>query len=398
MKLPPRAELHKKQSLKDRIQIYLKRNETSQGQALVFLVLVFCLTIGGFFYRAFSNQANPESQFHVQANAETPSISFVGDISLSRYIAEIGERDGYEAFFTYVKPHFDGRDLVFANLESAVTYDNRTYVKPASNMNNASYFDSSIDSVKAMQEAGIGLVSMANNHTGDMGKQGMVDGMEILRDVGMDYIGMGHDQAEASQAYQFVANDLTTSIFAVSDVIKPGQAASNDEPGVLTTNSQAFLNLANSYDQESDLVIAYIHAGIEYIRQPDANHQELAESLIDAGADIVISSHTHSLLPVEKYQNGIIFYGLGNFIFDQGMQSSTDSVILDMDINSPDQVRFTLRPMKIEAGIPKPNPNGLITQRIQRRLTERLDDQDFRIDRADNIVIDFDLAKDGGNS
>jgi poly-gamma-glutamate synthesis protein (capsule biosynthesis protein) len=66
-----------------------------------------------------------------------------------------------------------------------------------------------------------------------------------------------------------------------------------------------------------------MHAGVEYQHKPNAQQQAFARAAIDAGASIVVGHHPHLTQPVESYGNGVIFYSLGNLVFDQLQQKET---------------------------------------------------------------------------
>ena len=74
-------------------------------------------------------------------------------------------------------------------------------------------------------------------------------------------------------------------------------------------------------------VIASFHWGDEYSLVPAERQVALARAAVDAGASVVLGHHPHVLQPVEVYRNGVIFYSLGNLVFDQRRAHTTDSLI-----------------------------------------------------------------------
>jgi poly-gamma-glutamate capsule biosynthesis protein CapA/YwtB (metallophosphatase superfamily) len=78
----------------------------------------------------------------------------------------------------------------------------------------------------------------------------------------------------------------------------------------------------------SDLVVVTMHAGVEYVRKPNAGQVDFAHAAIDAGADIVIGAHPHWIQVTEWYKDRPIFYSLGNFIFDQRDAETKKGLVL----------------------------------------------------------------------
>jgi len=73
----------------------------------------------------------------------------------------------------------------------------------------------------------------------------------------------------------------------------------------------------------ADVVTVSMHAGWEYYRKPNPWQQKFARAAIDAGASIVVGHHPHVTQTVESYANGVIFYSLGNLVFDQVQSKET---------------------------------------------------------------------------
>ena len=130
----------------------------------------------------------------------------------------------------------------------------------------------------------------------------------------------------------------------------------------------------------SDIVIVFIHWGEEYTANITKEQRALGERLIDAGASIVIGSHSHVLQPVEYYQNGIIFYGVGNFVFDQGWSRTKDSCLLRYCLDTAGKGVFEVVPLRIENGAPAETRNSIFTNRIFHTLTKNLTPENYELE------------------
>ena len=120
------------------------------------------------------------------------------------------------------------------------------------------------------------------------------------------------------------------------------------------------------------------------------SERKIAHQLIESGADVVIGCHPHVLQPVEFYKNGIIFYSLGNFVFDQGQRPARNTTLLQMNVNrETGAVVFTLIPMHIDEFRPHVTDNSLYLSQIQDVLTESLPEGSYTITESGLIQIPF---------
>ena len=147
----------------------------------------------------------------------------------------------------------------------------------------------------------------------------------------------------------------------------------------------------------ADIVIVNIHWGVEYALNQTEQQQQLARNLINFGADIVIGSHPHVLQPVEKYKDGIIFYSMGNFVFDQGWSRTKDSMVLNYFVDKDGNLSFEMIPVRIKDGYPTVTNNKFFVNRTFNTLTKGLKDSDYEV-KSDTLLlknaIKVDLQKD----
>jgi poly-gamma-glutamate synthesis protein (capsule biosynthesis protein) len=105
----------------------------------------------------------------------------------------------------------------------------------------------------------------------------------------------------------------------------------------------------------ADWVIVYLHWGVEYAVMPEERQKDLAASLIDNGADMIVGTHPHVLQGVEFYNEKPIVYSLGNFFFNVGW---VDSALLEIELLSPEEYRLYLRPCATEQGMVRLKEQG----------------------------------------
>ena len=175
-----------------------------------------------------------------------------------------------------------------------------------------------------------------NNHVFDYGLQGFLDSLAALKEAGIGTSGVGKNLKEASEFFITEIRGQKIAILSVGNFPKEqtgfdgaNVAATEEKAGILWKNEKIYEDI-KSLKSQGMLIVVCVHDGFEYNFVPSKAQRSVAEKLIDAGASLVLESHTHILQPIEWYKNGIIAYGLGNFIFP-GMEEiygATESLIL----------------------------------------------------------------------
>lgn len=252
-------------------------------------------------------QANGPGQF---------TLAAAGDLMLGRRVAQLaGPSVGYP--LAQVAPDFSSADLGFANLEVALTQRGDAAHKDYT-------FRAPTDLAVGLRQAGINVVSVANNHVLDYGPIGLDDTLAALDTAGVSHAGAGDDAAAAGApaivevhgtrvaflSFVNVPNDSVTGFVAQSMEALPGRA------GVNWGTPEAVTREVLAAKQRADVVIVSMHVGIEYADEPNDIQRALAHAAIDAGAALVIGAHPHVLQGIEYYRNAVILYSLGNFVFD----------------------------------------------------------------------------------
>lgn len=203
--------------------------------------------------------------------------------------------------------------------------------------------------VSALQEMGVDIVTIANNHTLDYGKEGLTDTFSTLDKASILYAGAG-ESAERAKAVQTIeVNGRKIGFLAASRVI-PVESwnVDNSTPGIFTTyDGTALCDAVTEAKKTCDYVVVFVHWGIENEEYPQDYQRSLAKQYIDAGADLVIGSHPHCLQGIEYYKGKPIYYSLGNFIFRAEMERSM-AVKVTLEPNG--QVECRLLPVAAQGG------------------------------------------------
>jgi len=302
-----------------------------------FLISIFSLALvfwGSSYYLHYSNnQETPNDQslgaeefldFFDQKKKlshtdEEVSLIAVGDISFSRGVERmVRTQNDINYPFLKIQDYLKSADLIFGNLETPITQGSEI---PDFQM----IFRSNPGTEQALKQAGFSIVSLANNHTPNFGRQGLEDTFNYLTAVGIQYVGAGNNTQEANQPAYIEKNGIKFAWLAYNDtdVVPPSYEATNSHPGTAFMQTERMAEAVKEAKQKANFVIVSMHAGIEYINEPNTAQENFAHSAIDAGADLIIGHHPHVVQTMEKYKDKYIFYSLGNFVFDQPQSQET---------------------------------------------------------------------------
>lgn len=273
-------------------------------------------------------------------------IRFVGDIMLDRNVARRMREAGTSTYpFARLPPGWlDETDLTVANLEGPVTPTRRPPEKSIDFQ-----FDPSV--VGVLRAQGIDFVSQANNHALDQGTQGFEDSRALLLAGGITPFGHQVRDDEIALATTTIRN--TRLAFVGFNT--------TDNP----LDEEAVARVLAAASSTSDLVIVFMHWGLEYQDHPIADVQARARWLIDHGADLVIGGHPHWVQGMDEYKGKLIAHSLGNFIFDQDFSDETrQGLSLDVNIDR-DRVCLIPHPLWIQASQPALETGEALAARIR---------------------------------
>ncbi len=257
-------------------------------------------------------------------------LGFVGDIMVDRSVRSSVVRNGgdYNFLFENIKDDLKNYDFLFGNLEGPVSDAGKKVGSKYS-------FRMDPKILPVLKNVGFKAVSVANNHIGDFGPKAMADTFSRLETVGIEPVGGGASTTEAYKPRYFEINGLKIAIIGASEFGKGYTEATEKYAGIAIIDKKRLASSTKEAKVKSDFVIISLHFGTEYQAEPNDFQKEIAEFLIDNGANLVVGHHPHVLEPLLSYRGGYIAYSLGNFIFDQDFSSSTmNSAILDVVVEN----------------------------------------------------------------
>ncbi len=157
------------------------------------------------------------------------------------------------------------------------------------------------------------VLSLANNHILDCGESGLTFTESFLQRQGLKTVGAGRDIAAAETPLVLTINTRRIGIVSVTDATH--YRATDRSAGVAPLASRRLIHLIRRLRSSVDLLVVTTHSDLEFTNLPAPWKVRLSRRLVEAGADVVVHHHPHTLQGIEHYCNGIIAYSLGNFVF-----------------------------------------------------------------------------------
>jgi poly-gamma-glutamate capsule biosynthesis protein CapA/YwtB (metallophosphatase superfamily) len=232
------------------------------------------------------------------AEVSLTEIVLTGDIMLGRTVmtTALDKKDPVYPFRD-VADKLKEADLVFANLENPIVEDCPRHY-------DGFKFCADPMLLEGLVFSGVDVVTLANNHTGNYGLDGFSQTKRHLKARQIDFVGDNN----------FVSREING--------IKFGFLGFDFVDRHITQNE---LDLVKRSKTQVDILLAGVHWGVEYKDVPSQKQKEIGEKLADSGADIIVGHHPHWVQPWEYINGKLVFWSLGNFIFDQMWSEETRS-------------------------------------------------------------------------
>jgi len=266
-------------------------------------------------------------------------LCFAGDILLSGFVLNAYDATGNAGGILDETLLDAGRnaDIFMANEE----FPFGTTGTPAENKQYTFRVDPK--RISLFSELGLDIVTLANNHILDYGRDPLSETCAALDGAGISYVGAGENLERASALMVLERKGKKIGFLAASHVYpESGWSASADTSGVFSAYDPAdLLKKVRDSESQCDFTVVYLHWGTERKTEPDRYETELAHSLIDAGADLVVGSHPHVLQKIEFYKNKPIAYSLGNYLFGSSIPQTE---LLCVDVQEDNMARVSVIP------------------------------------------------------
>lgn len=304
------------------------------------------------------------------------SASFVayGDVNLGRTVGQRILKGAVDHPFAKFDLREDSADIVFLNLESPLSDQGGETVSPKSNI----VFTGPPEGARTLRNAGVTVVSTANNHALDYGVSALGETVRHLDAQNILHAGTSTSPESLFLPLLIEKNSIKIAIFAVSAFVNFNPKGW--ERTVAPADTGRLFPAMRAVRKSADFVLVSYHGGVEYTNAPAPATERFAAQCIDGGADIVLGHHPHVTFGVHRRGKGIVVHSLGNFIFFQPQHYWTQRSygVRFVFEKREDSVRFRLdRFIPVKVGFQTERMTDTAQTGLLRRRTQRLSNFDI---------------------
>ncbi|SFF36050.1 poly-gamma-glutamate synthesis protein (capsule biosynthesis protein) [Actinacidiphila alni] len=293
----------------------------------------------------------------------TVTLAFAGDVHFTERTAG---RLGVTPALGPMSRTLAAADFSMVNLESAITTRGTAQAKKY-------HFRTTPDALSALQRSGVDAVTMANNHAVDYGSQGLADSLAAQHDAPVPVVGIGADAAEAYRPYTTTVNGVRLAVLAASqvyDITNQNFRATATAPGIASAlDRPRLLKAVRDAKAHADVVVVYLHWGVEGQKCPVADQKSIAADLSAAGATAVVGTHAHVMLGSGMLGPTYVAYGFGNFLWygTSPYPNSDETGVTTLTVSRGKVTGAAFTPGLVDgAGVPQPQQGA-----AGRRITDR---------------------------
>ncbi len=243
-----------------------------------------------------------------------------GDVMLDRDIRRLGQKYSYDFLFENIAPLFRSADITIINLEGPITDEQSLTLLPDGTLTNSFTFTFAPETSQVLFDAGISVVSLANNHTDNFGGDGLEETKKYLEEAGLTWFGSPWNEAG------------TEEVICKKEICVALVGYHAFQPGF-----ENILRMVEELEKQNYFIIVMPHWGEEYTISPSELMKTQARELALFGADAVIGTHPHVVALSEWLENVPVYYSLGNLLFDQYFSEETmNGLVVELSISNHD--------------------------------------------------------------
>lgn len=310
--------------------------------------------------------AAPASPTAPSGRPGTVTLAFAGDVHFTGRTAARLDADPALGPLAAV---LSRADFAMVNLETAIT--TRGVAQPKTY-----HFRTTPQALTALKGSGIDAVTMANNHAVDYGAQGLADSLDARRTSPIPVVGIGTDDADAYRAYTTTIHGVRLAVLAASqvyDVTNQNWRAGPGKPGIASAlDRPRLLRAVRAAKAHADVVVVYLHWGIEGQSCPTSEQKSIAADLSAAGATAVVGTHAHVMLGSGMLGRTYVAYGFGNFLWygSSPYPHSDQTGVTTLTVTAGRVTHAVFTPAVVDGhGVPEPQ-SGSAARAILTRRTQ----------------------------
>lgn len=253
------------------------------------------------------------------------SFAFAGDSMFGRNVGYYFQKNNFQDLFSNLGNRtLWGTDISWLNLEGPIS-DKNVEQFP---LDHSLVFNFSRQTTEALKYLKITTVGLANNHTMNQGATALNKAKEILQGAGIDWSG-DPNKNDAASVKRYKQDDITVALIPVN----------------ILSGTSGIEELIKEEKSQNNFVIVLPHWGNEYETTHNAVQESLARVWLAAGADLIIGMHPHVVQDAQIINGKLVFYSLGNFIFDQMFSAETQEGLIISGLISAGKIKIVLTPI-----------------------------------------------------
>jgi poly-gamma-glutamate capsule biosynthesis protein CapA/YwtB (metallophosphatase superfamily) len=237
-----------------------------------------------------------------------------GDVNLGRWLGQKIIKGDIDFPFARINLTKDSADIIFANLECPLSDQKGETGDPKNNL----VFTGPPQGTQTLKNAGITVVSTANNHAFDYHEKAVYETLDRLTAAGILHVGSSKSKEKLFDPIIIEENNIKIAIFAVTAFMN--FTPKNWQNVVASSDTIRLLEKIKKVRNTVDVVVLSYHGGVEYADHPAEKVKQFALWCVNNGVDIFIGHHPHVTFGIEKIGHKIVIYSLGNFVFYQPQQ------------------------------------------------------------------------------
>lgn len=254
-------------------------------------------------------------------NDKIHKIVIVGDLfPVPSNFSRFSEGDVSYLFGDRICQLFREADYRICNLEGALTDESERCEKTGP------VVCAPTKTINAIRNLGIDCCALANNHITDAGHQGVIDTMQVLNQAGIRYLGAGEDICSIRKSIRFMLGKRIIGLYNVGETMY--NAPTKTKAGANLYDEYLVCHELEALKQQCNYLIVIYHGGAEKFRFPSPQTRKRFHRMVDSGADMILSQHTHCVGSEEYYKGAYLLYGQGNFLFRSFNNEFTDTGLI----------------------------------------------------------------------
>ncbi len=303
------------------------------------LLTVAALTLAACSSSSDASDEDPEGSSSSASSSSTASpstdsgpdeitLAFAGDTHFQDRVAHLAtDPDGLKS----LRPTLGAADFAMLNLETALTERG----SPIPKMIN---FRAPASSLDTLDNAGIDIVSLANNHAVDYGPDGLEDTLAAKKDSPIPIVGIGENEDEAFEPAEVERGNVSIGVIGATQVKEETleqYSADEDNAGVASNlPTDRTVEEVKKATKKFDLVVVYLHWGFDYQNCPDERSLKARKDLEKAGADVIVGAHAHRFQGAGWSGKSYVGHGLGNFVWYSSRPYDKETGVLTLTVDA----------------------------------------------------------------